>query len=127
MSEVLGVVETAAAIASGHLTARAATEEALARIDERDAPLNAFSVVLREQALAEAAHRDAAQATGDELGPLHGVPVPMRTPVRAGRCGCVGVRRTSTSSKTRLAFCDTFQVARTAKSMTRGVTQEPIR
>ena len=78
MSEVLGVVETAAAIASGHLTARAATEEALARIDERDAPLNAFSVVMREQALAEAADRDAAQATGDELGPLHGVPIAIK-------------------------------------------------
>ncbi len=39
----------------------------------------------------------------------------------------VGVSSTSHESKTRLAFADTFSVCASAQSMTRGVTQVPIR
>lgn len=70
--------ETAAAVASGTTTARAVTEAALGRIRERDAALNAMTLVLAEAALAEADARDAARAVGDDLGPLHGVPVVIK-------------------------------------------------
>src|SRR5689334_3426006 len=76
--EVAGAAETAAAIRAGEVTARAVTEAALARIEERDGPLNAFSVVLARSALAEASARDAAVANGYEVGPLHGVPIAIK-------------------------------------------------
>nr|WP_220481772.1 amidase [Nocardioides ginsengisegetis] len=70
--------ETARLTASGDLTARVVVEEALARITERDPALNAFSVVLGEQARAEATERDAAVAGGATPGPLHGVPIAIK-------------------------------------------------
>ena len=76
--ETAGVAETARAISSGEVTARAVTEAALARIAEWDKPLNAFSVVLEQEALAEADARDAALAGGAEAGPLHGVPIAIK-------------------------------------------------
>ena len=47
------------------------------------------------------------------------VPVPSRTPTAGGRCAIVGVSSTSQSSKTRLAFADTFSVCASAQSRTR--------
>ena len=58
---VAGVAETARLVAGGEVTARAVVEAALARIDERDRELNAFSRVLADEALAEADARDAAR------------------------------------------------------------------
>ncbi len=55
------------------------------------------------------------------------VPLPPRIPTWGGRCAIVGVSSTSQSSKTRLAFTDTFSVCARAQSMTFGVTHEPIR
>jgi amidase len=81
-----GVAETAAAIAAGTTTARAVTEAAMARIEERDGALNAFTVVLERQALAEAAARDAHQAAGGALGPLHGVPVAIKEELDVAGC-----------------------------------------
>ncbi len=57
------VEQTAASIRAG-TTARSVTEGALARITECDGVLNAFSVVLREEALAEADARDQEQRSG---------------------------------------------------------------
>ncbi len=81
-----GAAETAAAIAAGETTARAETEAALARIEERDGELRAFSVVLERQALAEAAARDAHQRDGGTLGPLHGVPVAIKEELDVAGC-----------------------------------------
>jgi amidase len=78
--------ETAAAIAAGETTARAVTEASLARIEARDGELNAFSVVLERQALAEASARDAHQAAGGALGPLHGVPVAIKEELDVAGC-----------------------------------------
>lgn len=63
-----------AAISAGETTAVDVVTEHLDRIDALDASLNAFSVVLRDQALAEAAQRDAVTASG----PLHGVPFAIK-------------------------------------------------
>jgi len=73
-----GVADTAREVAAGRLSARAATEAALARIREHDPRLRAFSEVLDDAALVEADRRDAARAGGDALGPLHGVPVAIK-------------------------------------------------
>jgi amidase len=70
-----GVAETARMIADGEVSSRAAVEAALARIGERDPELNAFSVVLADEALGEADVRDAA---GAPVGPLHGVPIAIK-------------------------------------------------
>lgn len=73
-----GVADTVRLIASGEHTARQVTEQALRRIADRDDELNAFSVLLAEEALAEASARDAAQSAGAPLGPLHGVPIAIK-------------------------------------------------
>lgn len=92
-----GVAETAAAIAQGEATARDVTAAALHRIEEREGALNAFSLVLERQALAEAAARDAAQSSGAELGPLHGVPIVIKEELDvAGAVTTFGGRGNST-------------------------------
>ena len=64
---------------------------------------------------------------GIERSEARTVPTPSRRPTCGGRCAMVGVSSTSTSSKTRFAFADTFSVWPSAQSRTRGRTQEPSR
>ena len=73
-----GVAETARLISAGDVSARGVVEAALARIEERDRELNAFSRVLVDEAIAEAEARDAALAAGETPGPLHGVPLAIK-------------------------------------------------
>ncbi|MET0999953.1 MAG: amidase, partial [Marmoricola sp.] len=61
-------------------------EACLARIEQRDPSLNAFSVVLAGEARAEAAERDRALAAGEEPGPLHGVPVAIKEEIDVAGC-----------------------------------------
>ncbi|MEV0474848.1 amidase family protein, partial [Streptomyces prunicolor] len=72
-----GLAESARALAAGEVTARALTEEALARIDSTQASLNAFRIVRREAALAEAEAADRELAAGVRK-PLLGVPVAVK-------------------------------------------------
>jgi len=74
-----GVTGQAAAVAAGDVSSRELTAAVLDRIRAYDGRLNAFTVVMAEQALAEAAERDALPAT--EHGPLHGVPVAIKEEV----------------------------------------------
>jgi AtzE family amidohydrolase len=83
--------ETADAVASGRLTARAAVSEALARIAARDGRVNAFTDVTAGRALAAADALDARLAGGETPGPLAGVPFAVKNlfdvaglPTRAG-------------------------------------------
>jgi amidase len=86
------VTEIAAAVRAGELTARAATEAALARIAERDPTFGAFQVVRTEAALREA---DAVDQRADRFSlPLAGVPIPIKDnvsvsgePMRIGSAG----------------------------------------
>ncbi len=73
-----GVEGQARAVASGDLSATELTEAVLERIAAVDPLLNAFTVVLVDQARAEAAARDEALSRGDRVGPLHGVPVAIK-------------------------------------------------
>ena len=71
----LGAVEMAAQIRSGHLSARDVMQAHLARIEAVNPRLNAIVTLHAEQAMAASLAADEAQAQGQTLGPLHGLPV----------------------------------------------------
>jgi Asp-tRNA(Asn)/Glu-tRNA(Gln) amidotransferase A subunit family amidase len=68
---------TAAAIRAGQVSAVEVTRTALATIREQDPAVNAFTVVLEDEALATARGADARAGRG-ESGPLLGVPVSIK-------------------------------------------------
>jgi len=72
-----GLSRHADLIAAGELSSRELVELFLARIDRLDPQLNAFRVVLREQALAAADQADGRRRAGDRR-PLLGVPVAIK-------------------------------------------------
>lgn len=78
MSEQLyymSATQMAGEIRAGHLSAREVMQAHLARIEAVNPKVNAIVTFHAEQALAAAAAADEAQARGDALGPLHGLPV----------------------------------------------------
>ena len=70
--------ELARNIREGHLTATDAVEAHLHRIADRDDELNAFITVLEDAALEAAAEADRTLEAGDDVGPLHGVPIALK-------------------------------------------------
>ncbi len=50
----------------------------LSRVEQRDQDVNAFTFVLAEKAMEAAVAAEAAVMAGEELGPLHGVPVAIK-------------------------------------------------
>lgn len=77
----LSATEVALRIASREVTARQVTQSVLGRIAETNPKFNALAVVSEASALKAADAADAAQARGDALGPLHGVPVTIKVNV----------------------------------------------
>lgn len=71
-------VEIAAAVRAKQRSAREVVDEHLARIDEREAELHAFNLVMADEARAAADAIDARIADGDDPGPLAGVPVALK-------------------------------------------------
>ena len=71
----LSAVEMAAQIRAGRLSARELMAAHLARIDAVNPQVNAIVTLHAEQAMAAALAADEAQARGEPLGPLHGLPV----------------------------------------------------
>jgi amidase len=71
-------VTLAAAIRTGKISSREATQAVLGRLEAVNPKLNAVTVVLAEQARAAADRADAAVRRGEPLGPLHGVPVTIK-------------------------------------------------
>jgi Asp-tRNA(Asn)/Glu-tRNA(Gln) amidotransferase A subunit family amidase len=67
-------------------------EAFLSRIDERNERTNAYVTVVAESAIAAAKVAEAQLASGDDIGPLHGVPVALKDSVPVA-----GVRSTSGS------------------------------
>jgi amidase len=67
--------EMAANIRAGHLSAREVMQAHLARIEAINLKVNAIVTLHAEQAMEAAAAADEAQARGEPLGPLHGLPV----------------------------------------------------
>jgi aspartyl-tRNA(Asn)/glutamyl-tRNA(Gln) amidotransferase subunit A len=71
-------LDIATQVRAGERSARSVVEEHLRAIDEREADIHAFNLVLRDEALAAADAVDAAVARGDDPGPLAGVPVALK-------------------------------------------------
>jgi len=82
----LTAAELVRRIAAGHATARQAVDASLERIERHDADVNAFSVVLGEEARAEADRLDGEAASGGGTGPLHGVPVAIKEEIDVAGC-----------------------------------------
>jgi AtzE family amidohydrolase len=87
----LSASEIAGAVAGNKLSAREATDTALARITQHNPVLNAFTDVVADRARAKAAAVDASIAAGKNPGPLAGVPFAVKNlfdieglPTRAG-------------------------------------------
>ena len=74
----LSATELASRIARRETSALAATESVLARIAQTNPQCKALAMVSADTALAAARAADAAQAAGQPLGPLHGVPVTVK-------------------------------------------------
>lgn len=70
--------ETAAAIAQKHVSSRELLEAALDRVARLDGPVNAVVALDHERARAAADAADAATARGQDLPPLHGVPITIK-------------------------------------------------
>ncbi|MDF0522643.1 AtzE family amidohydrolase [Bradyrhizobium yuanmingense] len=70
--------EIASAVAGRKMSALAATEAALARIERHDNILNSFTDVTAERARAKARAIDADIAAGGKVGPLAGVPFAVK-------------------------------------------------
>lgn len=82
----LDATDLARLIRTGRVSASEATKSVLARIDAVNPKVNAIVRRLDQEALSAAAAADAAQARGEALGPLHGVPV--TTKVNTDQKGC---------------------------------------
>jgi amidase len=70
--------QIAEAIKKKEISSCEAVEAHLSRIAEVNSKVNAIVLVLEESALTMAEAADRAVATGDELGPLHGVPITIK-------------------------------------------------
>ncbi|MCY4565628.1 MAG: amidase [Gammaproteobacteria bacterium] len=80
MSELafLSATAIAARIRNRELGCEEVLRHYLDRVDRHNGALNALVVDVREQALEEARAADRAVAAGDDLGPLHGVPMTLK-------------------------------------------------
>jgi amidase len=88
----LDATELAAVIAQRTASATEATHSVLNRIDQTNPRINALPDVMRTQALAAAEAADRAQAAGQALGPLHGVPVTIKVNIdTAGTANTDGI------------------------------------
>lgn len=74
----LSIAEAAEALRQRQICSVELTEAYLARIDARDPTYRSFVHVAGEQALAAARAADAAFARGEDLGPLHGIPIGVK-------------------------------------------------
>ncbi len=72
------IAEFGRAWRAGEITSEQATERCLANIEGRDRNLNAFILVLADDARRRARDADRELAEGCDLGPLHGVPISIK-------------------------------------------------
>ena len=72
------LVEVAERVRSREVSPIELTQQALDRIAERDAVLNAFQCVLADEALQAARTAEAEIRSGEYRGPLHGIPVAVK-------------------------------------------------
>ncbi len=82
----LDAAEVVRRVVAREVTSLEVVEACLERIAERDPALNAFSLVLADEARAEARARDEALAAGEEPGLLHGLPVAVKEELDVAGC-----------------------------------------
>jgi amidase len=70
--------DLAHAVATGLVSSREVVQSCLSRIDEVNSQLNALVEVRPDEALSMADEADRRRSAGEELGPLHGVPVSIK-------------------------------------------------
>jgi Asp-tRNA(Asn)/Glu-tRNA(Gln) amidotransferase A subunit family amidase len=115
---------TAAAIVAGETTATEEVSAALARIDERNGEINAFTYRCDEAALESAAAIDGRLQRGAPVGPLAGVPVSVKDHIwLAGAPATNGSRALADFVPTRSAVCVERLVA--AGAVVVGKTNNP--
>ncbi|MGE3508254.1 MAG: amidase [Vicinamibacterales bacterium] len=85
-----------------HTSSQATTDACLRAIADRDPELNAFILVMADQARAQARQADAELAAGLDRGPLHGVPISLKD--------LVDVRGIATTAASRLRASDVASV-----------------
>lgn len=71
----LTATEMAGLIRGGELSAREVMESHLQHIDQVNSKVNAIVTLLADRAMVSAREADEKQARGEELGPLHGLPI----------------------------------------------------
>jgi aspartyl-tRNA(Asn)/glutamyl-tRNA(Gln) amidotransferase subunit A len=86
------VIELRKALAAGELSARELVQACLDRIDLLDERYHGFVTVASGQALARADEIDALRASGQELGPLAGIPIGIKDSIPTA-----GIRTTANS------------------------------
>ncbi|MBX3500984.1 MAG: amidase [Alphaproteobacteria bacterium] len=74
----LGLSEAAEDIRAGRITSVELTSDCLARIDEIEAKVQAWTFLDRDHALRQAESADDRRKRGHAIGPLHGVPVGVK-------------------------------------------------
>jgi aspartyl-tRNA(Asn)/glutamyl-tRNA(Gln) amidotransferase subunit A len=74
----LHIEEFGRRLREGTTSALETTEACLRRIEERDQTLNAFILVMADEARQQAQQADAELAAGHDRGPLHGVPISVK-------------------------------------------------
>jgi aspartyl-tRNA(Asn)/glutamyl-tRNA(Gln) amidotransferase subunit A len=79
---------------AGEVTAEQVTEECLGRIDADNARVNAFILVMADDARRQARDADRALAAGHDRGPLHGVPISIKD--------LIDIRGTATTAASRV-------------------------
>jgi amidase len=93
-SAFLPASELAAAIRAKRISSRELLEAYLARIERINPSINAVVTLDAGRALDAAAAADAATAAGDDLGPLHGIPVTIKDAIETA-----GIRSTGGASE----------------------------
>ncbi|MGA7972710.1 MAG: amidase [Pseudolabrys sp.] len=76
--ETTTLADTIAALRDGVVTAEQVAESCLARIDEVDGDVQAWTYLDPEHVRTQARALDAARADGKPMGPLHGIPVGIK-------------------------------------------------
>jgi aspartyl-tRNA(Asn)/glutamyl-tRNA(Gln) amidotransferase subunit A len=72
------IAEFGRALRSGEMTSERATERCIANIEARNRELNAFILVMADEAMRDAREADRQLAQGHDRGPLHGVPISIK-------------------------------------------------
>lgn len=76
--EFASALDAAQAIKKGRISSLELTQHILDRIDRYNPSINAIVILTKDEALAQARAADEAMAKGQELGPLHGVPITIK-------------------------------------------------